>query len=145
MCLPPEADKTATVGSNVYVPERHPTSVVLRHNKLWLSVADADLRDYLVHYLARPQWRGRTWPEVQANALLPVDTADRASFTARISAITQAITAQLDQIDQLDAEIDRRVLDLYGISDPAARARVLGSAPDEADDSPDTGEADDDV
>ncbi|MBX0326442.1 N-6 DNA methylase [Oscillochloris sp. ZM17-4] len=141
--LPDEADTAATVGSNVYTPERHPTSVVLRHNKLWLIVADDDLRDYLVHYLGRPQWRGQAWKDVQATALLPVDPADRASFAARIAERHKAITDRLDRIDQLDAEIDRRVLDLYGISDPAARARILGSAPEDADDAVSEDEADD--
>jgi hypothetical protein len=58
------------------------------------------------------------------------------SFAARIAERRQEIVGRLDRIDQLDAEIDRRVLDLYGISDSAARARILGSAPEDEDDAP---------
>jgi hypothetical protein len=41
------------------------------------------------------------------------------------------MTSEGDQkeIKRIDQEIDERVLDLYGITNPADRQRVLGSAP----------------
>ena len=35
----------------------------------------------------------------------------------------------LDEIKRIDAQIDERVLDLYGITNTADRQRILGSAP----------------
>jgi type I restriction-modification system DNA methylase subunit len=127
--LPEGVDETATVSSNIYVPQRYPTSVVLRHNKLWLTVPDADLREYLVNYLSSPRWRGKPWAQVSTEALMPVNAEDRAAFAALVQARQAEIVARLDRIDQLDREIDQRVLVLYGITDPGEQARVLGSAP----------------
>lgn len=129
LSLPDGVDAAATVSGNIFVPERYPTSVVLRHNKLWLTVPDADLRDYLVNYLSRPQWRGKPWTQVAAEALMPVHAEDRAAFAALIQARRTEIVARLDRIDQLDQDIDQRVLALYGITDPGAQTRIRGSAP----------------
>lgn len=133
LSLPDEADQTETVSSNIFVPPRYPTSVVLRRNKLWLDVPDADLRDYLVNYLSRPRWRGKRWSDVAEEALILVREEDRAAFSALVQARRAEIVGRLDRIDQLDHEIDQRVLNLYGITDPAEQARVLGSAPADAD------------
>lgn len=38
------------------------------------------------------------------------------------------IQTLLDEAAQIDAEIDEKVLDLYGITDPGDRQRILGSA-----------------
>ena len=48
---------------------------------------------------------------------------------AEESRIVAGIQATLDSIAAADAEIDNRVLDLYGITDPADRQRILASAP----------------
>lgn len=129
LAVPGAADQSETISGNIFVSTRHPTSVVLRRNKLWLDVPDADLRDYLVNYLSRPGWRGMRWTDLAEQALMLVREADRAAFAELVQTRRAAIVARLDRIDQLDQELDRRVLDLYGISDPAERARVLGSAP----------------
>ncbi|NNJ10998.1 N-6 DNA methylase [Chloroflexales bacterium ZM16-3] len=128
-----EVDQTETVSSNIFVAPKHPTSVVLRRNKLWLTVPDADVRDYLVNYLSRPRWRGKRWADVAEEALILVREEDRSAFSALVQARQAEIVARLDRIDQIDQEIDRRVLALYGITDPAEQARVLGSAPDDGD------------
>ena len=46
----------------------------------------------------------------------------------------------LDEIKRIDAEIDERVLDLYGITNQADRQRILGSAPLETEEATDNGE-----
>lgn len=132
--VPAAADQSETISSNVFVPPKYPNSVVLRRNKLWLEVPDADLRDYLVAYLGRPRWHGRPWTTVAEEALLPVRDEDRAAFAAALHDQRAEISARLDRIDQLDQQIDQEVFALYGISDPAEQARVLGSAPRNDDD-----------
>lgn len=127
--VPDEADTTATISRNVFVPARHPESVVLRHNVLWLHVPDADLRTYLVNYLSHSRWYGQKWEDVQREALIPVETDDRAAFFAAVDAKRTEIVQHLDRIAQIDQEIDQRVLALYGITNTAEQNRVLGSAP----------------
>jgi type I restriction enzyme M protein len=129
LSLPNNIDESETVSSNIYVPKQYPTSVVLRHNKLWLTVPDADLREYLVNYLSHPRWRGKPWRQVAAEALMPVNAEDRTAFADLVQARRAEIVARLNRIDQLDQEIDQRILTLYGIVDPGEQARVLGSAP----------------
>ena len=131
--LPAEADQTESVSSNVFVAPKHPTSVVLRRNKLWLDVPDADLRDYLVNALRGPRWHGKLWAEVAEALLMPVRSEDRAAFAAAVQARQSAITARLDRIDQLERELDQQVFALYGITDPIEQARILGSAPPDED------------
>ncbi len=126
--LPEHCDPGAQI-SRVFTPNKHPGSVVLRANQFWLEVDDADIRRYLLNYLARPQWKGRTWDEISSGALLPEPPAALAAFFAEEARIVAGIHATLDAIAAADSEIDNRVLDLYGITDPADRTRVLGSAP----------------
>lgn len=86
-------------------------------------------RRYLLNYLARPQWKGKSFDEISDRALLPeTPEAFAALYTAEAQKIAE-ITAALDLIAATDAAIDRRVLDLYGITDPEDGARVLGEAP----------------
>ena len=129
IALPPEADQTATVSSNVFVATKHPTSVVLRHHKLWLTVPDEDVRDYLVNYLRHPRWRGKAWRDVAEATLLPVRAEDRAAFTTAVQAQHRTIVGRLKRIDELDHTLDAQIFTLYGITDLGAQARMLGSAP----------------
>jgi hypothetical protein len=126
--LPESCDPTAQI-SRVFTPNRYPNTVVLRADKLWLEVDNADIRRYLLNYLARPQWKGRSWDEISTRALLPEPPNALAALYAEEARIVADIQATLDAIAIADAEIDNRVLDLYGIIDPADRARILGSAP----------------
>lgn len=129
LTLPDACDPSATIGSNVFVPAKYPQSIVLRRQKLWLEVHDAQRHRYLLHYLQRPQWRGKTWDEVKRHALLPADEeALQALFTLEEEKRARISTLLLE-IRRLDAAIDERVLDLYDIAHPADRQRVLGSAP----------------
>ena len=139
--VPAEADQSATVSSHVFIPAKDPTSVVLRRNKLWLTVPDAALRDYLVSYLRQPRWHGKPWGEVVEAALMPVRAEDRAAFAAMVQTRTAELTARLARIEQLDRTLDARVFALYGITDPAEQARVLGSLPPDEDDAGAEGEA----
>lgn len=119
----------------MFTPNKYPHTVVLRANQLWLEVEDADIRRYLLNYLARPQWQSRSWDEISNHALLPADAnALHRLFTYELGE-RALINNHLIAISNVDADIDDLVLDLYGITDPADRARVLGSAPllDDAD------------
>lgn len=138
--LPDACDPTAQI-SRVFTPNKYPNTVVLRANQLWLEVEDAAIRRYLLNYLARPQWKGRSWDEISTRALLPEPPDALAMLFAEEARLVAEINATLDEIAATDAEIDRRVLDLYGITDPADRARVLGSAPVADDAEVDTGVA----
>jgi len=126
--LPEQCDPAARI-SRVFTPDKYPDTVVLRINQLWLEVDDADIRRYLLNYLSSPQWKGRAWDEISSRALLPGPPQALASLFTEETRITAEINATLDAIAIADTEIDNRVLDLYGITDPADRARVLGSAP----------------
>ncbi len=122
-------DMDAQVSSHVFIPDRHPQSVVLRNNKLWLDVPDDARRRYLRGYLGQPQWRGKTWDDLKNQALVPADTAALATFFAAEAEQIAHIQALLNDVARIDAEIDTKVLDLYGIHDEADRRRILGSAP----------------
>jgi type I restriction enzyme M protein len=126
--LPAECDPAAQI-SRVFTPDKYPHTVVLRTNQLWLEVDDSDLRRYLRSYLARPQWHAHSWEEICGRALLPETADSRAAFFSEEARIVGEITARLDAIAHADATLDLRVLDLYGIHDPADRQRILGSAP----------------
>lgn len=139
--IPARCDLQATIGSNVYIPERYPTSVVLRHNKLWFEVPDDGIRHYLLHYLARPRWQGKTWDEFKSMALIPEDSRSLQALFAAEEQKVRYITALLDEIKHIDAEIDERVLNLYGITNATDRQRVLGSAPLEEDEVEDNDES----
>ena len=137
-------DLQVAISSNVYSPDRYPTSVVLRHNKLWLVVEDDNIRRYLLGYLKRPQWQGKTWDEIKNQATLPTEANDLNTFFATEQQRHNKIQTLLDEVAQIDAEIDEKVLDLYGITDPGDRQRILGSAAtseeDEANATEDTAE-----
>lgn len=136
--IPERCDLQATISGNVYNPERYPTSVVLRHNKLWLEVPEEEVRRYLLRYLGCPRWRGKTWDEIRNTALIPEDAASLSLLFAAETQKIETIQTLLDEIKRIDAEIDERVLDLYGITDAADRQRVLGSAPVEEEEAGDT-------
>jgi hypothetical protein len=126
--LPAECDTEAQI-SRVYSPEKRPNTVVLRSNQLWLEVENAGVRRYLLNYLAQPQWHGRSWDEIAAVAVVPETDAALAALFAEEARIRAEIERTLAEIAATDAEIDERVLDLYGITDPEDRRRILGSAP----------------
>ncbi|MDP5339545.1 MAG: N-6 DNA methylase [Nodularia sp. (in: cyanobacteria)] len=118
-----------TISSNVFIPPKHPTSVVLRNNKLWFEVPDDNIRRYLLGYLKAPQWQGKTWDEIKNQAQIPEEETDLNAFFALENQKRQTIQTLLDEVAQIDAEIDEKVLNLYGINDPTDRQRILGSAP----------------
>lgn len=126
--IPARCDLQATISSNIYVPGKYPTSLVLRHNKLWLEVPDDNVRRYLRGYLSHPQWRGKTWDDLKNEAVIPENAALDTFFTAEAQQI-QHIQTLLEDIKCIDAQIDEQVLDLYGITNPADRQRILGDAP----------------
>lgn len=127
--IPAQCDLQATISSNVYIPDKYPTSLVLRHNKLWLEVPEDDVRRYLHDYLKQPQWQGKTWNEIRNTALIPEDGDALRDFFAAEARKIISISSLLDEIARIDAEIDEFVLDLYHITDVADRQRILGSAP----------------
>ena len=141
--IPDRCDLEETIGSNIYVPEKYPSTVVLRHNKLWLEVPGDDMRRYLQTYLSSPRWRGKTWDEIKNSALVPEDAQALQTLFAEEAKKKEHILTLLDEIKQVDAEIDERVLDLYGITNIADRQRILGSAPLEAEEVGDNGEESD--
>jgi len=126
--IPSACDPAAQI-SRIFTPNKYPNTVVLKSNQLWLEVDEEPTRRYLLNYLARPQWKGKSFDEISDRALLPeTPEAFAALYTAEAQKIAE-ITAALDLIAATDAAIDRRVLDLYGITDPEDGARVLGEAP----------------
>ncbi len=137
--IPDRCNLEVTLGSNIYIPSRYPNSIVLRNNKLWLVVEDENIRRYLVDYLKRPQWQNRTWDEIKNKAILPTDLNDFNIFFAAEQQRRNEIQTLLDEVAQIDAEIDEKVLDLYGLTEPSDRQRILGSVAtneDEETDSP---------
>ena len=126
--IPDRCDLQVAISSNIYIPDRYPTSVVLRHNKLWLVVEDDNIRRYLLGYLKRPQWQGKTWDEIKNQATLPTEANDFNTFFAAEQQRRTEIQTLLNEVAQIDAEIDEKVLDLYGITDPGDRRRILGNA-----------------
>jgi type I restriction enzyme M protein len=127
--IPERCDLQATVSSNVFIPEKYPDTLVLRHNKLWFDVPDERLRRYLLGYLRSPRWQGKSWDEIKSSALLPEGADALEAFFAAEAQRQRRILLLLDDIHRIDAEIDERVLDLYGITGEVDRQRVLGSAP----------------
>ena len=132
--VPDACDLTATISKNVFVPAKYPTSIVLRHNKLWLEVPDEKRRQYLLNYLQRPRWQGKTWDAIKSDVLLPEDDEALHTLFTLEQVRIERISTLLNDIQRLDSEIDNRVLDLYGITNPSDRARILGSAPIDEDD-----------
>src|SRR5712692_761451 len=132
--IPDRCDIQASISSNIYIPDKYPTSVVLRHNKLWLEVADDDVRRYLLGYLRRPQWRGKTWDDLKNSALIPESADARTAIFAAEERQIHYVKALLDDIKRIDEHIDEQVLDLYSITNTVDRQRILGSAPAEEED-----------
>jgi len=126
--IPDRCNLQVTISKNIYSPDRYPTSIVLRNNQLWLVVENNDLRRYLLGYLKLPQWQNRTWDEIKNQAIIPTESNDLQIFFAAEAQRRHEIQTLLDQVAQIDADIDERVLDLYGITDPSDRQRILGSA-----------------
>ncbi|MDI9637762.1 hypothetical protein QM565_18700 [Geitlerinema splendidum] len=126
--IPEKCNLQETISSNVFIPPKYPTSVVLRNNKLWFEVPDDNIRRYLLGYLKAPQWQGKTWDEIKNQAQIPEEATDLNAFFALEDQKRQAIHTLLDEVAQIDAEIDEKVLNLYGITDPVDRQRILGSA-----------------
>ncbi len=132
--IPDRCDIQASISSNIYIPDRYPTSLVLRHNKLWLEVPDDDVRRYLLGYLRRPQWRGKTWDDLKNSALIPESADARTAIFAAEERQIHYVKALLDDIKRIDEHIDEQVLDLYSITNTVDRQRILGSAPAEEED-----------
>ena len=125
--IPDRCDLRLNISSNVYIPERHPNSVVLRNNKLWLVVENEQLRRYLVNYLKLPQWQGRSWDDIKNVAVIPAENSDLDIFFQAEQQRRLEIQTLLDEVAQIDSEIDEKVLDLYGITEPSDRDRILGN------------------
>ncbi len=126
--VPADCNPAAQI-SRVFTPNKRPNTVVLRADQLWLEADDDPTRRYLLNYLARPQWKGRSFDEISDRALVPETPEAFAAFYAEEARLVAGITARLDAIAATDAALDARILDLYGITDPTDRARVLGEAP----------------
>ncbi len=136
--IPERCNLRVTISSNVYIPHRYPTSVVLRHNKLWLVADNDKIRRYLLGSIKLPQWQGQTWDEIKNRATIPAEIKDLDAFFAAEEKRRTEIQTLLDEVVQIDAEIDEKVLDLYGIADPIYRQRILRSAAISAEDETNT-------
>ena len=130
--LPPacaDREGDTALSANIFVPKRFGETVALRNPILWINVRDAGYRKFLVGLLRLPRFTGRTLTDVENEALVPADEyALAALFVAEQREIVR-IKSLLKEIAVLDSEIDNRVLDLYGITAPADRARILQAAP----------------
>lgn len=126
--IPEKCNLQETISSNVFISPKYPTSLVLRNNKLWFEVPDGNIRRYLLGYLKISQWQGKTWDEIKNQAQIPEEETDLNAFFTLEKQKCQTIQTLLDEVAQIDAEIDEKVLNLYGINDPTDRQRILGSA-----------------
>lgn len=132
--IPATCDPQTPISSNIYIPTKYPTHLVLRHNKLWLDVPNDNVRRYLLAYLKHSGWQGKTWDEIKNTALIPEnEEALHALFVAEAQK-KHAITTLLHEIKRIDTQIDEQILDLYGILNETDRQRILGSAPIEEED-----------
>ena len=124
------ARRTDTANAeNVFSPTRFPDTLVLKHKLLWLEVPDDGYRRYLARLLRLPRYTGRTLAALEPDALVPsAPTALQSLFDAEAREIARVQALQAE-VAAIDSEIDNRVLDLYGVTDPADRLRVLGAAP----------------
>lgn len=127
--IPESCNLQETISSNVYIPPKYHNTVVLRHNRIWFEVPDEDVRRFLLGYLKSSLWQGKNWDQIKNTAQIPAEVSDRSFFFAREEQKKAEIQTLLDEVAQIDAEIDEKVLDLYGIINPADRQRILGSAP----------------
>ncbi len=82
-------------------------------------------------YIIKQQRDGRTLIEVPYDKLLQdlmIEDINYALFEIEMQQVAH-ITTLLGEIKRIDIQIDELVLDLYGITDPVDRQRILGSAP----------------
>lgn len=127
--IPESCNLQETISSNVYIPPKYPNTVVLRHKRLWLEVPDEDVKRFILGYLKSSLWQGKNWDQIKNTSQIPAEVSDRSFFFAREEQKKAEIQTLLDEVAQIDAEIDEKVLDLYGIINPVDRQRILGSAP----------------
>jgi type I restriction-modification system DNA methylase subunit len=132
-------DETHT--GRAFLPTRYPTTVVVRHNRFWFTISDEyeQVRAYLLGSLNNPHWKGATWDDLKKNVLIPADADALSTFFQAEQQEQDTIITTLNEIVALDAQIDEQVLDLYGITDPNDRQRILESVPqtdDEAEEIP---------
>ncbi|MFM7384517.1 MAG: TaqI-like C-terminal specificity domain-containing protein, partial [Microcystaceae cyanobacterium] len=125
--IPDRCNLKFNISSKIYSPERYPSSIVLRNQKLWLVVENEIIRRYLLNYLKLPQWQGRTWDDIKNIALIPADLHDLEHFFQWEQQRRQDIETLLKEVAKIDNDIDQQVLDLYGITDEGDRQRILGS------------------
>jgi len=83
----------------------------VRLNKLWLVVESVNVRRYLLGYLKLPQWTGKTWDDIKNQVILPYETDDLNIFFVAEQQRRTGIQMLLDEVAQIDAEIDEKVLD----------------------------------
>ena len=145
--IPDKCNLQETISSNVFISSKYPTTVVLRNNKLWFEVPDDNIRRYLLGYLKAPQWQNKTWDEIKNQAQIPEEATDLNAFFALEDQKRQTIQTLLDEVAQIDAEIDEKVLNLYGITDPADRQCILesGAKTDEEAEATDTPEKESEI
>lgn len=89
------------------------------------------MRRYLQGYLRAPRWRGKTWDDIKTEAVVWEDERGYAAFFAAEADRRRETLGLAERAAELDALIDEMVLDLYGITDEIARARIMESAPRE--------------
>lgn len=118
-----------THAGRAFIPDRYPTTVVVRHQHFWFDIPDEQARIYMLGYLNSPQWKGATWDDLKDTVRIPETSDAYTTFFAMEQQEKDEIRTMLDEIEDLDAQIDTEVLDLYGITSPADRQRILGSAP----------------
>lgn len=128
--LPAECDANATLSKSLALPPKFPTQITLKFHRLWLEVPSNDARRFLFGLLSRPRFAGQRWSDLESDNTIrvPEDAAALARFFARVLAREAEIRVLLDRAAALDREIDERVLDLYKITNPQWRAKILDSA-----------------
>lgn len=134
--IPAQCSHGATVSQNISIPNKFPTQITLKFRQLWLDVPDDAMRDFLLSLLSRPRFAGEKWSDLENDDSIrvPADADDLHRFYAFADKRRAQILAWSDKANELDRQIDERVLDLYGITDADWRAKILDSAPAEESD-----------
>lgn len=134
--LPSECDGASRLSANIAHSPAFPTRLTLKFRRLWLEVPQENARRFLRSLLARPQFTGKSWNELEADDTIRLPAADDAfaRVFARLDEREAEIRALLARTEALDRRIDERVLDLYGIADAQWRAKILDAAPDDEED-----------
>jgi type I restriction-modification system DNA methylase subunit len=133
----PEACQTdVKLSESIRIPSKFPTQITLKFSRLWLEVPDAHARRFLLGLLSLSRFAGRTWSELEGDNTIrvPESPSDFERVWNRVEEQEAQIRAQLERAAALDRQIDERVLDLYKITNPAWRAKILDTAPPEAED-----------